>query len=235
VGRFENFVRAYSSIDLKEGDGKAPHIRADEGWKESYLLPATSEELELAVTCTRTTWTADYAVLPMNCVNWYIAYAFCIWDDGRLPTEAEWNRAAAGGDDQRVYPWSVPSDSTVIRPEHAVYDLTDALPPPVGSKQPTGQGKWGHADLAGSLWEWTLDFYNEPYKSTECNDCLATSGLDFERSIRGGSFDHTEEYAYASSRAARTESTEWYTVGFRCAHDVNLSAIPQSAASNASR
>ena len=52
------------------------------------------------------TWTANNDNLPMNCITWFEAFAFCIWDGGRLPTELEWNYAAAGGSSQNVYPCS---------------------------------------------------------------------------------------------------------------------------------
>src|SRR4029079_6989261 len=103
------------------------------------------------------------------CVSWYEAYAFCIWDGGRLATEAEWNYAAAGGDEQRVYPWSVPATSKTIDSTYAVYGVAPDYGI-VGSK-PNGNGRWGHADLAGSLWEWTRDWAHTPYASTSCTNC----------------------------------------------------------------
>ena len=86
---------------------------------------------------------------PMNCLDWYDAYAFCIWDGGFLPTEAEWNFAAAGGGEQRLYPWSVPPTSQTIDASYAVYEV-DATAP-VGSKSPNGDARWGHADMAGNV------------------------------------------------------------------------------------
>src|SRR5256885_1964087 len=62
------------------------------------------------------------ATLPVNCVSWFEAFAFCAWDGGYLPTEAEWNYAAAGGGDQRAYPWSVPSGTLLIDVAHANYN-----------------------------------------------------------------------------------------------------------------
>src|ERR1700730_5736435 len=61
------------------------------------------------------TWTASagsHENLPINCVNWYEAYSFCIWDGGFLPSEAEWEYAAAGGARQRTYPWGPTAPGT---------------------------------------------------------------------------------------------------------------------------
>ncbi len=58
---------------------------------------------------------------PINCLDWYTAFAFCAWDGGRLATEAEWNYAASGGSEHRYYPWSKPATSTAIDDSYAVY------------------------------------------------------------------------------------------------------------------
>jgi len=61
--------------------------------------------------------------VPMNCVDWYVAFAFCAWDGSRLPTEAEWNFAASGGTAQRIYPWST-APGPVIDSTFAWYNCT---------------------------------------------------------------------------------------------------------------
>jgi formylglycine-generating enzyme required for sulfatase activity len=156
--------------------------------------------------------------LPINCATWYEAFAFCIWDGGRLPTEAEWNYAAAGGNEQRVYPWGgdAPTD------DHAVFQcygdskggcaFDDILP--VGAKL-AGNGKWGHADLAGSMWEWARDRYAASYDKP-CQDCAhLSSGTD--RVLRGGDFHDVDDKLFASNRYHDNPADRVVYNGFRCA------------------
>ena len=235
VGRFRNFVEAYASVHLYPEDGKADHITYDNGWRATYRLPATAQELRAQLACTGSTWTDDRGsndARPVNCVDFFVAYAFCIWDGGRLPTEAEWNRAAAGGNQQRRYPWSMPAGDPLVTPEHAAYGDSDLLPPAVGWK-PIGNGLWSHADLAGSLFEWTLDPYINPYELGRCNDCLPVRGMTDDgftmRSIRGGSFTHGQEWLRVSNRESQREDTHQYYMGFRCVRDIDTQPLTEGS------
>lgn len=150
---------------------------------------------------------------PLNCVPWHVLFAFCIWDGGRLPTDAEFGYAALGGSEQRKFPWgnlegddiapiggreelSSPPIFSVGKKYMAArlwdselgngqnvfednYGLTwgpktfgdadnAAHIMPVG-RRPAGNGKWGHADLAGGMFEWMLD--EGPINPGNCNDC----------------------------------------------------------------
>jgi formylglycine-generating enzyme required for sulfatase activity len=151
--------------------------------------------------------------------------AFCAWDGGYLATEAEWNYAATGGDQQRAYPWSNPASSTALDGSHASYNdgtncvgdgvagcaLTDLVA--VGTK-PSGDGRWGQSDLAGNAWEWTLDWY-ATYISA-CTDCANLVAASY-RVARGGGFDSGAANLRVGYRSIGTLLIRDYNRGVRCA------------------
>jgi len=165
----------------------------------------------------------------MNCVTWYEAMAFCVWDGGYLATEAEWNYAATGGDQQRAYPWSIPAGSlTPFDGSHASYSdgtncmgdglvgcaVTDMVE--VGTK-PMGDGRWSQSDLAGNVHEWTLDWYATTYASP-CMDCAGLTAT-LSRVVRGGGFDERPSLMRAGARHDRSPEYRDHDFGFRCARN----------------
>jgi formylglycine-generating enzyme required for sulfatase activity len=233
VGRFRRFVAEYSQSMIASGAGKNSSDAADPGWDTTWnaSLPVDRAALIAGVKCNAPyqTWTDSSGGnenRPIDCVTWYEALAFCIWDGGRLPTEAEWNYSAAGGSEQRQYPWSNPPSSTTIDCAHANYGglnptaTTCVLPGTgsangVGSESPVGDGRWGHADLSGNVWEWTIDWYVVPYPSP-CTNCAERSPATF-RVNRGGSFLGDAAGLLSSSRNITAPSDRVATGGARCA------------------
>jgi formylglycine-generating enzyme len=224
VGRFRQFVSAYTEVvttTLKAGAGKSAHMADDSGWDSDFVMPATKDALIAELkSCSEgpTMWSDEVTVnndSPLNCVSFNIAYAFCIWDGGRLPTEAEWNFAAAGGNQQRVYPWIPPVSGPDITDEYANYGDANPGPVAVGSK-PLGNGRWGQADLAGNLSEWTLDYFGA-YPTT-CTDCLNTTAAGY-RSVRGGTYASPADGLFVAARFGLDPTTPRSYAGFRCARD----------------
>jgi sulfatase modifying factor 1 len=219
VGRMRAFVDVYPNHGLAEGAGKAPHITNDVGWTTAYDLEGGAEALLEALHCNDGTWSDELGTndqLPINCVPFKIAYTFCVWDGGRLPTNAEWNFAAQGGGEQRVYPWKAPIEGPAISDTYATYE--PAVGPSIVGFTPKGNGRWGHADLAGNVYEWVMDYYQEEY-SRECNDCLNTD-TSGERILRGGSYMSTGEGLSAAYRASGDPNQTISQIGFRCARDI---------------
>jgi len=224
-GRFRAFLAEYPSNLPIHGAGRNPNDPTDPGWNTNWTaqMPLTATALDEKLFCQRPhQWTRmprDAETNPVPCLTWYEAFAFCIWDGGRLPTEAEWNYAAAGGSEQRAYPWSSPPASIEIDASRASYDSLTAMLSPVGSK-PKGKGKWGHADLGGNVAEWVLDWWREEYRLIPCDDC--GEHLIFEGTVRvhrGGGATYpawglrTGQRAYADSYARQS------TIGVRCARN----------------
>jgi formylglycine-generating enzyme required for sulfatase activity len=242
VGRFRAFVATGLGTQVHPpaaGDGAHPQ-RPGSGWSASWntSLEATTADLIANVKCSvDQTWidvpgSAADENRPINCITWYEAMAFCVWDGGYLPTEAEWDYAAQGGDEQRAYPWSSPPGALTIDSSYSSYcpgggnnctgdgmvgcTVTDIVP--VGSF-PKGEGRWHHADLAGNLYQWLLDWYGT--YGVSCTDCInltmPTGGDLVARAMRGGAFVYDKDNLRGGDRSNGFPSMRNYIHGFRCA------------------
>jgi formylglycine-generating enzyme required for sulfatase activity len=240
VGRFRAFVVAWKGgWTPLQGSGKHSSLNDgrglvnsgspgtyEAGWLASNDGNVAPSEANLTSCVPYSTWTpspGELEELPINCLNWYEGYAFCIWDGGFLPTEAEWEYAAVGGDEQREYPWGAANPGTAN--QYAIYDLdtcdsfSDAFCPGAGDIAPVGSatrgaGLWGQLDLVGELFQWNLDGYAS--YSQPCVDCAdLTSTVD--RVIQGGNFFLGKSYLLPTYRDYSTPANRSDDVGFRCA------------------
>jgi formylglycine-generating enzyme required for sulfatase activity len=225
VGRFRRFVDAGMGTRTtapREGAGAHPKI-AGSGWKSAWNtnLAADTAALKAAVKCYASfqSWTdtpGSNEDKPVNCLDWYTAFAFCAWDGGRIPTEAEWNYAASGGNEQRYFPWSSPPSSTAIDDSYATYcgGACKTLLR-VGAKSPKGDGKWGQCDLGGNAWEWTLDWNMPGGLPMPCHDCAAIETGPF-RNFRSGAYDDITPTLRSATRHVTVPEYHGI-VGVRCA------------------
>jgi formylglycine-generating enzyme required for sulfatase activity len=225
----------------------------------------------------------------VNCVPWHVLMAFCIWDGGRLPTDAEWSFAAQGGSEQRMFPWGSIDAKDLVHIDGrndlsqvpvikagspflvaSLYDPSlgaNKFPAnythtwggpfrttrdnashvaPVG-RRAKGNGKWGHADMAGGMYEWTMD--EGPIPPGQCTDCAkvdypALDGFDPKamdstipdfphvlyaggsRSVRGGAWDNSLGLSNSQSEVEIETYTSYpvkrtyRSLGGRCARDL---------------
>jgi formylglycine-generating enzyme len=240
VGRFRRYLANYGGASPADGAGAHPLI-PNSGWQTAawantvHTVPA---ELSSAIVQCGGVWTAELGpseARPVSCVDWYEAFAMCIWEGKRLPTEEEWEYAAAGGNEQRTYPWGNAPPTSANAVFGCLFDgvpgCSDADLPVVGSL-PLGAGRWGQLDLAGSVWEWTLDMY-APYTTDPCDSCAnLTAGMG--RVFRGGDYKFDDPSSLrAASRYAFDESFPDPTRGFRCAQSPADAALSPVAAVDA--
>jgi len=245
VGRFRRFVAAWNGNWRPTGGaGKHVHVGPlgldDVGSAGAHELgwdspigdgQVTPTSTNLASDGSNSTWTVTPAGnenKPINTVNWYEAFVFCIFDGGFLPSEAEWEYAAAGGAQQRDYPWGAAAPTTSLA-NYGCFDRADcdgANSIKSVGMLPGGAGLWGQLDLAGNVWEWTMDWYvGDPthYQTSSCVDCVSATPPDpnIGRSSRSGDFLNNDTNLPARLRnqyyGSRRSDQRDGLVGFRCA------------------
>lgn len=154
--------------------------------------------------------------LPAVRLSWGMAQAYCIWEGGRLPTEAEWAKAARGTD-SRKYPWG----NAVVSCELANYNVCGGMTVDVDSYA-AGASPYGALHMVGNVGEWVQDWYEQPFSADAVTDPMGPVSGSI-KVTRSQPFSYPNQDIRASFRSDWSPSLLSGGIGVRCARD-----LPQS-------
>ncbi|HKI50307.1 MAG TPA: SUMF1/EgtB/PvdO family nonheme iron enzyme, partial [Desulfobacteria bacterium] len=165
---------------------------------------------------------------PINNVTWFGAAAFCKWKNKRLPTEAEWEKAARGTEGN-FFPWG----NDPISPQKARYrqnwteEIAHRVMVPVDS-MPEGKSPYGLFNMLGNVKEWVDDWYDREYYKEENHNLNPKGQIGGEfKVLKGGSWRDLRSFVYASFRNNSYPNTALDDYGFRCAQDGPEGSAPK--------
>lgn len=211
----EKFARfLYESMPLKEKRYGWVVLRSDLDTEERAGWWPTEIMLEKG----RYDAFPGYEKRPVLSVSWFAADEYCRWFGKRLPTEAEWEKAARGGLKKKRFTWgnAIPTGGVIF---NRIWADNSEPPPtePVGSYYPNGFGLF---DMAGNTWEWCSDWYGAKYYDVSPNRNPQGPKKGKFKVLRGGSWFNSEMLLRVAFRNSENPYNTDDAMGFRCAMDV---------------